>query len=146
MTKTEFSDQFKRLRVAGYRLPVFDGITIKDVIDEWFKTFGSCTVEEFSQAIDRLKQGKQDTFWPATGELWAHVFEVRKARRIRLQGQMPTDHDIPAGDRQELAAMFRTFAQQLGQRMTMPKAVAQEEPQAIQDARTVADEDAAASR
>ena len=123
MTKTEFSDQFKRLRVSGYRLPVFDGITVKDVTEEWFRTFGQCSAEEFSQAIDRLKQTKTDTFWPATGEIWQHVFEVRKARRIRQQMAMPeAGAETPAQVRQELAGMFRDFASKLSQRMSMPKA------------------------
>jgi hypothetical protein len=131
MTKTEFAEQFKRLRVAGYRLPVFDGVSVKDVTDEWYGTFGNCSADEFSQAIDRLKQSKTDTFWPATGELWQHVFEVRKARRIRLQAMQADPVDtVPQTQRQELAAMFRGFAQQLSQRMSMPKvseAVGQQE-------------------
>lgn len=120
MTKAEFSEQFKRLRVAGYRLPVFDGITIADVITEWYGTFGNCSVAEFSEAIDRLKQSKTDTFWPATGELWAEVYEIRKARRIRLQAVQPDYADtIPNERRQELAGMFRDFAKTLAGRMAM---------------------------
>ena len=120
MTKAEFQTQFKRLRVAGYRLPVFTDITITDVITEWYGTFGNCSLEEFSEAIDKLKQSKTDTFWPATGEIWAHVFEIRKARRIRLQAMQPDPEDaIPQTTRQELAGMFREFAKTLSQRMAM---------------------------
>jgi hypothetical protein len=123
MTKTEFQSQFKRLRVAGYRLPVFDGITIADVIEEWYGTFGNCSVDEFSKAIDLLKQKKTDTFWPATGELWAQVYEIRKARRIRLQAEQPSDPDtLPQAKRDELAGMFRDFAKTLAQRMAMKSA------------------------
>lgn len=120
MTKTEFGKQFQRLRVAGYRLPVFDGVTIADVITEWYGTFGNCSEAEFSEAIDRLKQSKTDTFWPATGELWAHVYELRKARRIRLQAAQPDYQDGRSPvQRQELAEMFRGFAKTLSQRMAM---------------------------
>lgn len=129
MTKAEFAAQFKRLRVAGYRLPVFDGVTVKDVTDEWYGTFANCSAEEFAQAIDRLKQRKTDTFWPATGELWAHIFEIRKARRIRAQvGESHEWPETPATVRQELAGMFRGFAQQLAAKMTIPEAPVQVAP------------------
>lgn len=122
MTKAEFGEQFKRLRVAGYRLPVFDGVKVNDVIEEWYGTFGSCSHEEFSQAIDRLKQQKTDTWWPATGELWQHIFEVRKARKIRQSMTTPEyGSETPQQVRQELAGMFRQFAQTLSQKMAMPK-------------------------
>jgi hypothetical protein len=137
MTKTEFQEQFKRLRVAGYRLPVFDGITIADVIAEWYGTFGACSVQEFSDAIDRLKKAKTDTFWPATGEIWQHVYEVRKARRIKQSMQMPEyGETTPQEVRTELAGMFREFATKLSQRMAMPKVAeslaVQDEPDHVQ--------------
>lgn len=143
MTKTEFQEQFKRLRVAGYRLPVFDGITIADVIAEWYGTFGSCSKEEFSEAIDRLKKDKTDTFWPATGELWAHVYEFRKARRIRLQAQSPDYDDRPLTPEQsqEFVSMFRQFQKQLVKKMAMPHAEPQQAPQAAIDAELIAEED-----
>lgn len=132
MTKTEFAEQFKRLRVAGYRLPAFlPGESVKDLTDEWFKTFGACAREEFAHAIDELKKAKTDTFWPAPGELWFHIFELRKARKIRASLEMPEYGDTtPQQVRQELAGMFRAFATQLSQRMAMPKvseAVGQQE-------------------
>lgn len=132
MTKTEFREQFKRLRLAGYRLPLFDGVTIEDVMSEWYDTFSNCTAEEFSQAIDRLKQQKTDTWWPATGEIWAQVFEVRKARKVRASmddhGEFP---ETPAEVRAQLAAGFREFAAQLSQRMRMPQVEPQAEPEHV---------------
>lgn len=125
MTKTEFRTQFKRLRTAGYRLPVWDGITVDDVLTEWFDTFGTCSEPEFSAAIDKLKQVKTDTFWPATGELWTHIFAYRKERRIRLQAQSGTHYDgaeLTPSQRAEMAGMFREFAKTLGQRMAMKAA------------------------
>lgn len=123
MTKTEFQEQFKRLRVAGYRLPVFDGITIADVITEWYGTFGGCTVKEFSAAIDRLKQAKTDTFWPATGELWAHVYEVRKANRIRSQAnrQEPDAWAMSEEETGDFLAALRACRNRIVARMAMPK-------------------------
>jgi hypothetical protein len=144
MTKTEFKAQFKRLRTAGYRLPVWDGITVDDVLAEWFDTFGSCSLAEFSAAIDKLKQVKTDTFWPATGEIWTHVFEYRKERRIRLQvesGMHYTGVDLTPEQRQEMASMFREFTKGLSQRMAMPKAEPQTVPQEITDAEEIARED-----
>lgn len=135
MNKTEFKEQFKRLRVSGYRLPVFDGVTIEDVMAEWYTTFGACSVEEFSSAIDTLKQVKTDTFWPATGEIWTHVLRYRKERRIRLQaqsGQHIGGKELSDAQRREMAGMFREFAQKLGARMTMPKAEAQTVPDHVQ--------------
>lgn len=130
MTKTEFGKQFQRLRVAGYRLPVFDGVTVADVVAEWFDTFKGCTVEEFSEAIDRLKQHKTDTWWPATGEIWALVFDVRKARALRNQCDSSTAEWPAVGPdiRQQLAAEFRDFAHRLSQKMTMPNAAPQVTP------------------
>jgi hypothetical protein len=124
MTKTEFSEQFKRLRVAGYRLPVFQpGESVSDLTAEWYGTFGACTKDEFAYAIDELKKAKTDTWWPAPGELWAHVFEYRKGRRLRLQQQMPGDDGdgLTPAQRQELAAHFRDFARRLSAKMAMPK-------------------------
>lgn len=124
MNKTEFKEQFKRLRVAGYRLPVWDDVKVDEVMAEWYATFGNCSVEEFSSAIDTLKQVKTDTFWPATGEIWTHVLRYRKERRIRLQAQSGGEYHYPelsSSQRKEMAGMFREFAQKLGQRMTMPK-------------------------
>jgi hypothetical protein len=131
MTKGEFGTEFQRLRIAGYRLPVFDGITIKDVIDEWYSTFASCSVEDFSAAIDKLKQTKTDTWWPATGEIWALVFEVRHARAIRSQhdSSMTEWPEIPVDVREQLAAKFRDFAASLGRRMAMPDAEPQVKPE-----------------
>jgi hypothetical protein len=143
MTKAEFQEQFKRLRVAGYRLPAFQpGESVKDLMAEWFGTFGKCSKEEFAYAIDELKKAKEDTFWPAPGELWRFVFEHRKQRRIRLQSQMPDDGDgLTQAQRDELAAHFRDFAQRLSAKMAMPKVAAQEEPQAVIDARDLAEEE-----
>lgn len=48
-----------------------------------------------SAAVDKLKQTKTDTFWPATGELWCLIREYRKACEIaakRLaQGALPME-------------------------------------------------------
>lgn len=132
MTKTDFGKQFQRLRVAGYRLPVFDGVKVTEVIDEWYATFGGCSLEEFSAAIDRLKQQKTDTWWPATGEIWSHIFEIRKARRIR--NSVNESHEWPETGpnlRQQLAADFREFARKLSQQMTMPHAEPQVPPQHV---------------
>jgi hypothetical protein len=147
MTKTEFSEQFKRLRVAGYRLPVFQpGESVKDLTDEWFGTFGACTKDEFAYAIDELKKAKTDTWWPAPGELWAHVFEYRKGRRLRMQTDVADDRDaLTQAQRNELAAHFRDFARRLSAKMTMPRAVAQVEPQEIEDSRALTEEDSEAS-
>lgn len=83
-------------------------------------------------AIDRLKQHKTDTWWPATGEIWAHIFEIRKARKVRASmddhGEFP---ETPADVRAQLAAGFREFAQKLSQRMTMPHAGPQVEPEHV---------------
>lgn len=144
MTKTEFQEQFKRLRVAGYRLPVFDGITIADVIAEWYGTFGTCSKEEFSAAIDKLKQVKTDTFWPATGELWALVYEVRKAHRIRLQSQQDDtgSWSMSDEDAQEFLTVLRECKQRVISRMTMPHAEPQTPPQAVLDAEEIERENA----
>lgn len=129
MNKTEFREQFKRLRVAGYRLPTFDGVTVDDVMDEWFRTFQDVPRYEFEEAIDRLKKDKTDTFWPATGELWAHIFEIRKARRIRHQA---SDHGgawaMSDDDTQNFLGVLRAARDKILGRMTMPRAVAQVEP------------------
>lgn len=135
MTKTEFQKEFKRLRVSGYRLPVWEGVTVEDVLNEWYATFGACSVDEFSSAIDTLKQVKTDTFWPATGEIWTHVLRYRKERRIRLQAQSGTHiggKELSDSQRKEMAGMFRDFAQKLGARMTMPQAEAQTVPDHVQ--------------
>ncbi len=144
MTKAEFREQFKRLRVAGYRLPISDGVTVDDVLAEWFQTFGGCTVREFAEAIDRLKKSKADTFWPAPGELWAHVFEIRKAHRIRLQTANPDfGQDISPDVRSEMAAAFREFAAHLSQKMAMRHAPAQTRPQDVEDAEQLERDDRA---
>lgn len=122
MTKTEFKGAFKRLRLAGYRLPVFDGVTVEDVMDEWYQTFQACGVDEFVQAIDRVKQVKRDTFWPATGEVWAQVFEVRKARRIRLQAQETGGYwQMSDENAQEFLAMLREAKRRIMAKMAMPE-------------------------
>lgn len=129
MTKTEFRGQFKRLRVAGYRLPVFDGVTIEDVLDEWYATFQGCSATEFSHAIDKLKQTKPDTFWPASGELWTHIFQYRKERKIRnqanhVEGQWAMSDE----DAQEFLVMLRECKNKIIEKMAMPHAEAQVEP------------------
>lgn len=129
MTKTEFADQFKRLRVAGYRLPVFDGVNVKDVTDEWYGTFQSCSVGEFAHAIDKLKQTKTDTFWPSSGELWTHIFQYRKERRIRNQAnEIEGAWSMSEADAQEFLAMLRATRDKILGRMTMPHAEPQVEP------------------
>lgn len=129
MTKTEFREQFKRLRVAGYRLPVFDGVTIEDVLDEWYATFQSCSAQEFSHAIDKLKQTKTDTFWPASGELWTHVFQYRKERRIRSQANaVEGQWQMSDADAQEFLSVLRAAKDKILGKMTMPQAEAQVEP------------------
>lgn len=129
MTKTEFGKQFQRLRVAGYRLPVFDGVKVTDVIDEWYATFGGCTEAEFAEAIDRLKKAKTDTFWPATGELWAQVFEIRKARKIRAQSVVTEGHWAMSNeDANDFLSMLRECKQRILAKMTMPHAEPQVEP------------------
>lgn len=142
MTKTEFQEQFKRLRVAGYRLPVFDGVTIADVIAEWYQTFGGCTKAEFAEAIDRLKKAKTDTFWPATGELWFHIKEYRKGQAIRrsaaaVEGEWAMSDE----DRDQFLAMLRQTRDKILRKM--PHAEAQTEPQTIADARSIQEEDEA---
>jgi len=133
MTKTEFKAQFKRLRVSGYRLPVFDGVTIEDVMAEWFGTFGSCTTEEFSGAVDRLKETKTDTFWPATGEIWTHIRQLRKERRIRIQSQHPGyENKLTDAQAQEFLSDFRQFQKKLVAKMTMPHAEVQTAPDHVQ--------------
>lgn len=130
MTKTEFRDQFKRLRVCGYRLPVFTDATIDDVLTEWYATFKDCSGQEFSEAIDRLKREKTDTFWPATGELWAQIADVRKARRIRLQSRESGHGGPEMSDemRQEFLKDFREFKERmLGK--SMPDAAPQVAPE-----------------
>lgn len=129
MTKAEFTVQFKRLRVAGYRLPVFDGATIKDVIDEWYGTFEACSVTEFSHAIDCLKRTKTDTFWPASGELWMHILQHRKERRIRAEANsVGIGTSLTAEQRKEFLKSFREFRQALLAKMAMPHAEPQVEP------------------
>jgi hypothetical protein len=129
MTKAEFGEQFKRLRIAGYRLPVFDGVKVGEVVDEWYGTFGSCSVAEFSHAIEKLKQTKTDTWWPATGELWTHIFQYRKERKIRSQANdgghswSMSDEDV-----NEFLAVFRECKQRVLAKMTMPHAEPQVEP------------------
>lgn len=140
MTKTEFREQFKRLRMAGYRLPVFDGITVDNVLDEWFATFGGCSEREFGQAIDRLKQKKTDTFWPATGELWFHIFEIRKGDRIRRQAN---DHGgewhMSDEESQAFLAMLRQTRDKILRKM--PDAAPQTRPQGMLDDEALARED-----
>lgn len=146
MTKTEFKAEFKRLRVAGYRLPLMDGVTVDDVMDEWYATFAACRVEEFAWAINRLKETKTDTFWPATGELWFAIKEYRKANAIRRSA---SDHagawSMSDADVQDFLTVFRAAKAKILSKMTMPDAEPQTEPQAIADARAIAEEDAEAT-
>lgn len=129
MTKAEFAEQFKRLRVAGYRLPVFDGVTVKDVTDEWYSTFALCSVHEFSHAIDKLKQEKTDTFWPAAGELWVHIFQYRKERRIRRQSsEIEGAWAMSDEDAKDFLAMLRATKEKILNRMAMPRVEPQVEP------------------
>lgn len=144
MTKAEFSQQFKRLRIAGYRLPVFDDVKIGEVVDEWFGTFGSCSVTEFAHAIDKLKQTKTDTFWPSSGELWTHIFQDRKERRIRREAENPGHESTLSPERrQEFLSAFREFQQQLIAKMTMPHAEPQTAPQHVLDEQARREEDEA---
>lgn len=130
MTKAEFAEQFKRLRVAGYRLPIFDGVTVKDVTDEWYATFGSCSVTELSHAIDRLKQTKTDTFWPASGELWEHIFQYRKERRIRSEiNQSGPSWEMSEAEAQEFLRVFRAAKEKILRKMSMADAQSQVEPE-----------------
>jgi hypothetical protein len=133
MTKAEFKEQFKRLRIAGYRLPLMDGVTVDDVLAEWYGTFGECSREEFSEAIDRLKREKTDTFWPAAGELWAHVYEVRKARRIRMQSRRDETGvwAMSDADTQEFLSLLREARDKILRKM--PHAEPQTAPQHVQD-------------
>jgi len=134
MTKSEFSAQFKRLLAAGYRLPAFDGITIKDVIDEWFGTFGPCSVGEFSQTVDRLKQRKTDTFWPATGEIWQLILEVRKDRYIRKQSQDPGPvWGMSDADTREFLSELRACQKRIIAKQAMPHAEPQVKPDHSRD-------------
>lgn len=129
MTKAEFSEQFKRLRVAGYRLPVFDGVKITDVIDEWYQSFQGCSVAEFSAAVDKLKQTKTDTFWPATGELWFLIKEYRKSNAIRRSArEVGGEWGMSDADAQEFLTMLRGTMRKIAKKHTMPHAVAQVEP------------------
>lgn len=129
MTKTEFREQFKRLRVAGYRLPLFDGVTVDNVLDEWYATFAKCSVNEFSHAIDKLKQTKTDTFWPASGELWTHIFQYRKECRIRNQAAyVEGSWSMSQEDAHEFLEMLRECKKRILSKMTMPHAEAQVEP------------------
>lgn len=129
MTKTQFREQFKRLRVAGYRLPVFDGATIDDVLDEWYATFQSCSDAELGHAIDKLKQTKTDTFWPASGELWTHIFQYRKERKIRSQANhVEGEWSMSTEDAQEFLAMLRDCKAKILAKMSMPHAEPQVEP------------------
>jgi len=144
MTKTEFKEQFKRLRVAGYRLPVSDGVTVDDVMDEWFKTFQGCTSRELSEAIDRLKKEKTDTFWPATGQLWFHIKDVRKGDAIRRQASEHTgEWAMSEEDTQEFLSILRAARDRIVRKM--PNAEAQVRPQHIEDAEALAIEDSEAS-
>jgi len=134
MTKTEFKEQFKRLRLAGYRLPVFDGVTVDGVMDEWFTTFSDCKAQEFSDAIDRLKQSKTDTFWPATGEIWSHILELRKAQRIRRQAnEQGSGWRMSDGDAQEFLTMLRETRDKILARKQMPKAEPQVRPDHVDE-------------
>lgn len=140
MTKTEFQEQFKRLRVAGYRLPVFDGVKVTDVMDEWFQTFSGCTKGEFSEAVDRLKKAKTDTFWPATGELWFHIKEIRKGQAIRKSASH-VEGEWGMADTTEFLAMLRATRDKILRKM--PDAAPQTPPQAVMDADAIRDEDEA---
>jgi hypothetical protein len=133
MTKAEFSEQFKRLRVAGYRLPAFlPGESVKDLTDEWFKTFGGCALDEFSYAVDELKKIKTDTFWPAPGELWAHILERRKMRHLRSQAVMTEGAwSMSDSDAQEFLAMLRATRDRILRKM--PSAEPQTIPEHVQD-------------
>lgn len=140
MTKTEFQEQFKRLRVAGYRLPVFDGVNIADVIAEWYQTFGGCTKQEFAEAVDRLKKAKTDTFWPATGELWFHIKEIRKGHAIRRSAaSVEGEWAMSDADRDVFLAMLRSTRDKLLRKM--PDAAAQTRPQELIDAEELERED-----
>jgi hypothetical protein len=133
MTKAEFSEQFKRLRVAGYRLPVFlPGESVKDLTDEWFKTFGGCTLDEFSFAVDELKKIKTDTFWPAPGELWAQIEERRKMRRLRAQAVVSEGRwAMSDEDTREFLSLLREARDKILRKM--PHAEPQTAPQHVQD-------------
>jgi hypothetical protein len=130
MTKAEFGEQFKRLRIAGYRLPVFDGVKVGEVVDEWYGTFGSCSVAEFSYAIEKLKETKTDTWWPATGELWFLVKAYRKEQAIRRSANnVGGQWSMSEEESKEFLAVLRTTRDKILGRMTMPHA----EPQVAPD-------------
>lgn len=135
MTKTEFGNQFKRLRASGYHLVLPDGITLPEVVDEWYRTFGACSVAELAHAIDCLKRTKLDTFWPAPGELWAPIFQYRKERRIQAEARNGGGEDDPTApdQRQEFQAAFQAFRDRLLAKMTMPEATVQVEPEHVRE-------------
>ena len=117
------------LTMCGYRLPVFDGVTIEHVMDEWYQTFHDVPAYEFSAAVDALKKVKTDTFWPATGELWAQVFEIRKARRVRASARVTEgDWGMKDEDTDTFLAMLRETKDKILGKMAMPKGAPVQEP------------------
>lgn len=77
VTKAEFSAEFRRLVLCGYRLPA--DTTADELMREWFETFKDCHADELATAITTLKRTKPDTFWPAIGVLYQDIQQQRAA-------------------------------------------------------------------
>lgn len=147
MTKAEFRDQFKRLRVAGYRLPVGDGVTVDDVMTGMYADFGACSCDEFSRAIDLLKQAKTDTFWPAPGDIWKHIKTVRKANAIRKSArEVDGEWQMSDADAAEFLSLLRETKRKILSKMAMAHAEPQKAPQAVLDEQALRDEDDAVNQ
>ena len=78
MTKQEFSAEFKRLVISGYRLP--PDMPEDAVMAEWYDTFAPERADDLAESITALKRMKSDTFWPSIGEVSQGVMECKKAR------------------------------------------------------------------
>lgn len=120
MTKAEFKTQFDRLRLAGYRLQLPEGAAIQAVLAEWYPTFAECYVEDLAVAIDRVKQTKTDTFWPAIGEVYQHILDVRK-ERARRNSERDYDYpEVPEAERQAGLAYLKEAMKAIQQKHRMP--------------------------
>jgi hypothetical protein len=102
MTKLEFREQFKRLVIAGYRLP--SDIPEGEVMAEWYETFAKESADDLAVAITELKKAKADTFWPSIGQVYQGIADLKKARR--RQAEMRYGLSEPTEEERDTAAKF----------------------------------------
>jgi len=84
MTKEEFRVQFKRLVIAGYRIP--PDMPEADVMAEWYDSLAGELAEDLAVSITGLKRSKSDTFWPSIGEVYDGIGQAKRLRGFEAGG------------------------------------------------------------